>query len=219
MFSINRLFKPFFFPSFLQVLILHLKRLNFPDKISEFVDFPLRGLDVGKYLNNNDNNNDNDKNSVYDLNAVINHNGGNLGGHFLAYARLPEESDSAKSELPWRLFDDSKVTTVKREADVITPDAYVMFFVRRDEEDVAGSLAAAATAAMATGNGDGGNGGNGGNGDSEVKAGEEAGPRNFKLKRKRCDCGSVVAATNYGRHKRLVCSQRTMGQNRKKNTD
>ena len=161
------IFKPFFIPSFLQILLLHLKRFSFRnfiwrDKITKFVDFPLHGLDLRKYcpsLNNNNNNNgsnndNNDNNCVYDLYAVINHFGGIMGGHYTAYARLPAESDSAQSELPWRLFDDSHVTTVHRDADVITRNAYVLFYVRRDEKDVAGALAAAAAAAaMATGDG------------------------------------------------------------------
>ena len=72
-----------------------------------------------------------------------------MGGHYTAYARLPLEGESSASELPWRLFDDSHVTTVSRDADVVTRNAYVLFYVRRDEPDVAASLAAASAATAA----------------------------------------------------------------------
>ena len=153
-------------PPFLQILILHLKRFSFRnfiwrDKINKLVEFPLTGLDLRKYCPSLNNDGDNAANgssgknisssSVYDLYAVINHFGGIMGGHYTAYARLPAEGrETWRSELPWRLFDDSHVTPVSRESDVVTRNAYVLFYVRRDlsEADRRAALSAAAAAAM-----------------------------------------------------------------------
>lgn len=96
---------------------------------------------------------------MYDLYAVINHYGGMIGGHYTAYARLPNDKNSQRSDvgedlpaslpLPqllqpwplcllnpcllsgWRLFDDSTVTTVD-ESQVVTRYAYVLFYRRRN---------------------------------------------------------------------------------------
>lgn len=43
---------------------------------------------------------------VYDLYAVINHYGGMIGGHYTAYARLPNDKNSQRSDVgehlsPW----------------------------------------------------------------------------------------------------------------------
>lgn len=36
---------------------------------------------------------------VYDLYAVINHYGGMIGGHYTAYARLPSDKNSQRSDV------------------------------------------------------------------------------------------------------------------------
>lgn len=36
---------------------------------------------------------------IYDLYAVINHYGGMIGGHYTAYARLPNEKNSQRSDV------------------------------------------------------------------------------------------------------------------------
>lgn len=94
---------------------------------------------------------------MYDLYAVINHYGGMIGGHYTAYARLPSDKNSQRSDVGedllaspspspavwpvcllnpalftgWRLFDDSTVTTVD-ESQVVTRYAYVLFYRRRN---------------------------------------------------------------------------------------
>lgn len=68
---------------------------------------------------------------MYDLYAVINHYGGMIGGHYTAYARLPNDKNSQRSDVGWRLFDDSTVTTVD-ESQVVTRYAYVLFYRRRN---------------------------------------------------------------------------------------
>lgn len=45
---------------------------------------------------------------IYDLYAVINHYGGMIGGHYTAYARLPSDKNSQRSDVgksdQWHLF-------------------------------------------------------------------------------------------------------------------
>ncbi|KAJ8257555.1 hypothetical protein GJAV_G00186880 [Gymnothorax javanicus] len=116
------------------VLIIQLKRFSFRsfiwrDKINDMVDFPVRNLDLSKFcIGQKD---DVQQPPIYDLYAVINHYGGMIGGHYTAYARLPSDKNSQRSDVGWRLFDDSTVTTVE-ESQVVTRYAYVLFYRRRN---------------------------------------------------------------------------------------
>ncbi|XP_056158085.1 ubiquitin carboxyl-terminal hydrolase 19 [Lampris incognitus] len=116
------------------VLIIQLKRFSFRsfiwrDKINDMVDFPVRNLDLSKFcIGQKD---EMQQPPIYDLYAVINHYGGMIGGHYTAYARLPSDKNSQCSDVGWRLFDDSTVTTVE-ESQVVTRYAYVLFYRRRN---------------------------------------------------------------------------------------
>uniref|UniRef100_A0A8C6VD89 ubiquitinyl hydrolase 1 n=1 Tax=Naja naja TaxID=35670 RepID=A0A8C6VD89_NAJNA len=115
------------------ILIIQLKRFSFRsfiwrDKINDMVDFPVRSLDLSKFCIGQK---DEQQLPMYDLYAVINHYGGMIGGHYTAYARLPSDKNSQRSDVGWRLFDDSTVTTVD-ESQVVTRYAYVLFYRRRN---------------------------------------------------------------------------------------
>ncbi|NXI40341.1 UBP19 hydrolase, partial [Galbula dea] len=115
------------------VLIIQLKRFSFRsfiwrDKINDMVDFPVRSLDLSKFCIGRKGE---QQLPMYDLYAVINHYGGMIGGHYTAYARLPSDKNSQRSDVGWRLFDDSTVTTVD-ESQVVTRYAYVLFYRRRN---------------------------------------------------------------------------------------
>ncbi|NXS98891.1 UBP19 hydrolase, partial [Jacana jacana] len=115
------------------VLIIQLKRFSFRsfiwrDKINDMVDFPVRSLDLSKFCIGRKGE---QQLPTYDLYAVINHYGGMIGGHYTAYARLPNDKNSQRSDVGWRLFDDSTVTTVD-ESQVVTRYAYVLFYRRRN---------------------------------------------------------------------------------------
>ncbi|XP_028265096.1 ubiquitin carboxyl-terminal hydrolase 19 isoform X2 [Parambassis ranga] len=116
------------------ILIIQLKRFSFRsfiwrDKINDMVDFPVRNLDLSKFcIGQKD---DIQQPPIYDLYAVINHYGGMIGGHYTAYARLPSDKNSQRSDVGWRLFDDSTVTMVE-ESQVVTRYAYVLFYRRRN---------------------------------------------------------------------------------------
>lgn len=69
------------------ILIVHLKRFGgsrafHNSKLTELVDFPIEGLDVGPWIGLKE-----DKEAVYDLFAVDNHYGGLGGGHYTAFAQ------------------------------------------------------------------------------------------------------------------------------------
>ncbi|KYO35554.1 ubiquitin carboxyl-terminal hydrolase 19 isoform A [Alligator mississippiensis] len=115
------------------VLIIQLKRFSFRsfiwrDKINDMVDFPVRSLDLSKFCIGQK---EEQQLPMYDLYAVINHYGGMIGGHYTAYARLPSDKNSQRSDMGWRLFDDSTVTMVD-ESQVVTRYAYVLFYRRRN---------------------------------------------------------------------------------------
>ncbi|KAM9855932.1 ubiquitin carboxyl-terminal hydrolase 19 isoform 3-T3 [Aulostomus maculatus] len=116
------------------ILIIQLKRFSFRsfiwrDKINDMVDFPVKNLDLSKFcIGQKD---EMQHPPIYDLYAVINHYGGMIGGHYTAYARLPSDKNSQRSDVGWRLFDDSTVTMVE-ESQVVTRYAYVLFYRRRN---------------------------------------------------------------------------------------
>ncbi|XP_067908310.1 ubiquitin carboxyl-terminal hydrolase 19 isoform X2 [Heterodontus francisci] len=127
------------------VLIIQLKRFSFRnfiwrDKINDMVEFPIRNLDLSKFCIGVK---DVRQPPVYDLYAVINHYGGMIGGHYTAYARLPNDKNSQRSDVGWRLFDDSTVTTVD-ESQVVARHAYVLFYRRRNSPVVRPSRTRAA---------------------------------------------------------------------------
>ncbi|XP_038177925.1 ubiquitin carboxyl-terminal hydrolase 19 isoform X5 [Arvicola amphibius] len=114
------------------VLIVQLKRFSFRsfiwrDKINDLVEFPVRNLDLSKFCIGQKE----EQLPSYDLYAVINHYGGMIGGHYTACARLPNDRSSQRSDVGWRLFDDSTVSTVD-ESQVVTRYAYVLFYRRRN---------------------------------------------------------------------------------------
>ncbi|CAF93184.1 unnamed protein product, partial [Tetraodon nigroviridis] len=98
------------------VLIIQLKRFSFRsfiwrDKINDMVDFPIRqlvpwplldgrfdfrNLDLSRFCIGMK---DEMQQPVYDLYAVINHYGGMIGGHYTAYARLPSDKNSQRSDV------------------------------------------------------------------------------------------------------------------------
>ncbi|KAJ3013885.1 UNVERIFIED_CONTAM: Ubiquitin carboxyl-terminal hydrolase 15 [Siphonaria sp. JEL0065] len=128
-----------------EVLIFHLKRFSSSGggssaggfrnsssrKIEALVQFPLTGLDVSPYMSG-----PNDANNIYDLYAVSNHMGGLGGGHYTAFVKSIEDGN-------WYDMDDHRTRQI-REENVVTSDAYLLFYKRRsggrggrgsDEED------------------------------------------------------------------------------------
>ncbi|XP_078151935.1 ubiquitin carboxyl-terminal hydrolase 9-like [Carex rostrata] len=108
-----------------EILVVHLKRFSYSrymkNKLDTFVNFPIRNLDLSKYVNPAVA--DPTQLYTYELYAVINHYGGLGGGHYSAYAKMVEDDI-------WYHFDDSHVSIVSSEEDIRTSAAYVLFYRR-----------------------------------------------------------------------------------------
>lgn len=111
-----------------RILVIHLKRFHYNrfrrDKIDTTVNFPLRGLQLQDYISDPHY----DKSTVYDLIGVCNHYGNLAGGHYTAYGLN-------KVENAWYLFDDNHVRRAS-ESSVVSNSAYVLFYMRRDPEEM-----------------------------------------------------------------------------------
>lgn len=103
------------------VLIIHLKRFRNRNKIDTLVDFPLKDLDMNKYIIGDTK----DKTNLYDLFAVAHHYGGLGGGHYVASAKNPFDGK-------WYNFNDSSVSEERSESDIVSSSAYVLFYKRKD---------------------------------------------------------------------------------------
>lgn len=115
-----------------EVLVVHLKRFSYSkytrDKIDATVEFPIRGLDLGRAVLSAS---ASAPQHLYDLFAVSNHYGGLGGGHYTAHCRMPDDSK-------WYSFDDSHVQEVPEEA-VKSSAAYLLFYRRRGAESESNS--------------------------------------------------------------------------------
>lgn len=108
-----------------QVLIIHLKRFSYSrtsrDKLDTRVEYPLEGLDLSSVVMT-----DQVVPPTYDLFAVSNHFGSLGGGHYTAYACLPEDRS-------WYCYDDSHVSPAEPDTVANNSAAYVLFYRRRAE--------------------------------------------------------------------------------------
>jgi len=131
-------------------MIITLKRFQFTErmkrKLRDYVHFPVEGLDFSRVVASDKNGagpkgemngSEDDKEnllrpdvhcgrteSLYDLYAVIHHQGALTGGHYVA--SLKSETDGK-----WRLFNDASIYEVSSK-DVVDASAYILFYVRRD---------------------------------------------------------------------------------------
>ncbi|EJK44726.1 hypothetical protein THAOC_36712, partial [Thalassiosira oceanica] len=116
------------------ILIIHLKRFHVSSetqlrvKIDTLVNFPLVGLDLRNFVGHEE---ENGIEPVYDCYAVSNHFGGLGGGHCTAYCK---EDDGT-----WSNYDDWRVTEIN-ENEVVSPEAYVLFYIRNDVETLFASI-------------------------------------------------------------------------------
>ena len=87
-------------------------------KNEEYIDFPLKNLDMNKYIILKSN-----LNYIYDIFAVSQHYGGRYGGHYTAICKNYDGN--------WYSYDDSHCSRAS-EKDVCSENAYVLFYRRRD---------------------------------------------------------------------------------------
>ena len=115
-----------------EILVIHLKRFSYEagaymvhrEKVSSLVHFPLRGLDMAPYTLGPEKDTEN---TIYDLFAVSNHFGGLGGGHYTAFAKNYKNGK-------WYNFDDASVRAIQ-ENEIVSSNAYVLFYQRRRPED------------------------------------------------------------------------------------
>ncbi|KRX09120.1 hypothetical protein PPERSA_08836 [Pseudocohnilembus persalinus] len=130
-----------------QIMIFHFKRFYrknhnsaFMKKIQTNIDFPIEGLDLTKYVlskqnpgvfdQNNIESNENenqDQNLIYDLFGVSNHSGSLMSGHYTAYCKNPLNQK-------WYYFNDSSVSEVFDINSIISEQAYVLFYRKRNSQ-------------------------------------------------------------------------------------
>ena len=110
-----------------KVLIVHFKRFaflnnRFREKLDDRVSFPLEELDLSPHMLSNSP----QKNRVkYELVGVANHMGGLGGGHYTAYTKHFKTGE-------WWLFNDEKCSRVTDVSQVVSKNAYLLFYVRKD---------------------------------------------------------------------------------------
>ena len=107
------------FWSFPKVLIITLKRFSSDGihKINQFIDFPIEGLDLTKYICGYT-----PSQYVYDLYGVCCHYGSVNGGHYTAIVKTNNE---------WYHYNDQHIQKISL-AEIVTPHAYCLFYQKRN---------------------------------------------------------------------------------------
>jgi len=104
------------------VLIIQLKRFASENarqkKVKTLVDYPINGFDLRDLSTSPD--------AIYDLIAVSNHTGSMRHGHYTAYARQKVSTDL------WYKFDDALVSPISSNTEIVTADAYLLFYMKRN---------------------------------------------------------------------------------------
>lgn len=117
---------------------LHIKRFHHKGttmgKLTATVAFPPSGLDFTAYLSPEAPHGREE--ALYDLYAVSNHVGTLSGGHYTAYCRV-QQADGTGA---WHHFNDEVVTAVPQ-SQVVSPNAYILFYAKRKYRDVAAARA------------------------------------------------------------------------------
>lgn len=107
------------------IICIHLKRFRDGryrrrEKIDDFVEYPINGLDLNEYIAG-----DTNSDHIYDLYATSNHMGGLGGGHYIA---------KIKTKDGWFQMNDSAVSKIsdeKVEDSVVTETAYLLYYKKR----------------------------------------------------------------------------------------
>ena len=99
--------------------IVSFKRFNNSGvKNNRKINFPIENLNLERYVLGYD-----QDDSKYDLYAISNHIGGTRGGHYYAYVK--------NSDNNWYKYNDKYVSSLS-EADLITPEAYCLFYKKKN---------------------------------------------------------------------------------------
>ena len=89
-----------------------------------FVDFPVTGLDLYDFIQDEEFNEDNGISSFYDLCGVICHFGSMTFGHYYSVVKNPFDD-------AWYKYDDHSKTPIT-ENQIPKHNAYILFYQRKD---------------------------------------------------------------------------------------
>ncbi|CAD7695398.1 unnamed protein product [Ostreobium quekettii] len=110
------------------VLVLNIKRFKYTkegrEKLTTNITFPVHGLQLQSYTSKESGSRG--SNVSYDLCSVSNHFGSLCGGHYTAFCKLRNGHGTDS----WFCLNDEHISSVSEEA-VVTPNAYVLFYVRQ----------------------------------------------------------------------------------------
>jgi len=107
------------FWSFPTILVIDIKRFNQQNRKNQMlITFPLENLDLSKYVSGY-----NKKSFVYDLYGVCNHSGGVSGGHYTSFVK--------NANGKWYHFNDTSVSEVALEQQIISTKAYCFFYRKK----------------------------------------------------------------------------------------
>ena len=102
-------------------LIIHLKRFrNNGSKINTHIDFPVDDLNLTSYISSDKND---PNNYIYSLYAVNYHLGNAKAGHYISACKNLDKN--------WYLYNDGHVSKFQQNDNVLTKDAYVLFYHRK----------------------------------------------------------------------------------------
>ena len=113
--------KNLIFWSFPNILVIDIKRFNAMNRKNQvIVDFPLENLNLSKYVIGYD------KDSyIYDLYGVCNHSGTVMGGHYTSFIK--------NANGKWYHFNDTNVSEVSDNRQIITSKAYCFFYRKQNK--------------------------------------------------------------------------------------
>lgn len=101
------------------ILVIDIKRANSQHKKNQvLVNFPLTELNLSKYVIGY-----NKTSYIYDLYGVCNHSGSQMGGHYTSFVK--------NANGKWYHFNDTHVSEISMEQQIITPKAYCFFYRKR----------------------------------------------------------------------------------------
>jgi ubiquitin carboxyl-terminal hydrolase 8 len=102
-------------------LIIHLKRFNNGgEKLTTPIDFPIEDLNLTQFVSADK---QDPNNYIYSLYAINYHSGDASSGHYWSSCRNLNDN--------WYLFNDGHVSKIHNTNDLITPDAYILFYYRK----------------------------------------------------------------------------------------
>jgi ubiquitin carboxyl-terminal hydrolase 2/21 len=101
------------------ILVIDIKRFNSQNRKNQIlVEFPLVELKLSKYVVGY-----NKDSYIYDLYGVCNHSGSVMGGHYTSFIK--------NANGKWYHYNDTSVSEVAIEHQIITPKAYCFFYRKR----------------------------------------------------------------------------------------